>query len=144
MFTIETLHAQTQSGNIGTFDQTAIVIAFYRSPLWAETLRAKMEEQRRAKEANDIAKVKELDEWGRTQQELAHKQLAGEASITNIIDALQPAFRKIERTMKVSQVVPAPYVGKEESVDVTNALLDWLKADKRTRQVIREVRNNGK
>jgi hypothetical protein len=138
------LNAQKQTAKVGCFDKTAVVVAFYRSPLWAETLRGKKEEQRRAKEANDTAKLKELEEWGGTQQELAHKQLAGEAPITNIVAALQPAFVEIERATKVSQVVPAPYGGKEESVDVTDALLDWLKADERTRQVIRNARKNGK
>jgi hypothetical protein len=138
------LKAQKQPATVGTFDRTAIVIAFYRSPLWAEIMKAKMQEQQRAKEANDIAKVQELNAWGGAQQELAHKQVMGEAPITNIVEALQPSFAEVERTAKVSQVVPSPYLGKAESVDVTNALLDCLKANERTRQIIRDVQNQNK
>jgi len=38
---------------VGTFHKSSVVVAFYRSPQWAETLRAKGAELEAAKKAND-------------------------------------------------------------------------------------------
>jgi len=132
--------AISQSSRIGTFDRQAIVVAYYGSPQWAATLREKQAEMVEAKRANDQAKVQQLNAWGGQAQELAHEQLAGEAPITNIMDALQPAFQQIETSAKVASVVPCPRADiKSPTVDVTPQLLDWLKADAKTRKMIQEL-----
>jgi hypothetical protein len=79
--------------------------------------------------------------WGGAQQEIAHRQLAGEASITNILDALQPAWPEIARKAQVQMIVPELTFAHKtiETVDVTGIILDWLKADAATRKVILEM-----
>jgi hypothetical protein len=124
---------------VGTFHKASIVVAFYRSPLWAETLKAKMAEMAAAKAANGTKKVQELDVWGNAHQETAHQQLAGEAPITNILEALAPGFPEIAKKARVTMIVAdSPYADRSvEKVDVTEILLDWLKADERTRTIVR-------
>ena len=131
--------APAQTVRVGTFHKPSIVVAFYRSPLWAETLKAKMAEMAAAKAANDTKKVQELDAWGNAQQERAHQQLAGEAPITNILEALAPGFPDIAKKARVTMIVAdLPYADSSvEKVDVTEMLLDWLKADERTRTIVR-------
>lgn len=131
--------APAQTLRVGTFHKASIVVAFYRSPLWAETLKAKMAEMAAAKAANDTKKVQELDAWGNAQQERAHQQLAGEAPITNILEALAPGFPDIAKKARVTMIVAdLPYADSSvEKVDVTEMLLDWLKADERTRTIVR-------
>ncbi len=132
-----------QPTRVGTFDRTAIVVAFYRSPLWVETLKAKQAELEAAKRANDQAKVQELNAWGGQAQELAHQQLAGTAPITNILQALQPAFLELEQTLNLASVVPASELPeKAQAVDVTDKLLDWLRADENTRRIIQGLPHN--
>ena len=128
-----------QTVRVGTFHKASIVVAFYRSPLWAETLKAKTAEMAAAKAANDTKKVQELDAWGNAQQERAHQQLAGEAPITNILEALAPGFPDIAKKARVTMIVAdLPYADSSvEKVDVTEMLLDWLKADERTRTIVR-------
>jgi len=96
-----------------------------------------------AKAANDTAKIEQLDTWGGTQQEMAHKQLMGEAPLTNILDVLTPAFPSIADKAQVSVVASdLLFAGPSvEKVDVTDCFLDWLKADDTTRKMIREMRN---
>ena len=135
--------ALAQSTRVGTFDQTAIVVAYYRSSLWSDTIKAKQAEFVEAQKAGDTAKASALQAWGGESQELAHKQLAGEAPIANILDALKPAFEDIEKSGHVSSVVPySANVKKADSVDVTGALLDWLKADEKTRELIQQLPKN--
>jgi hypothetical protein len=131
--------APAQTVRVGTFHKASIVVAFYRSPLWAETLKAKMAEIAAAKAANDSKKVQELGAWGNAQQERAHQQLAGEAPITNILEALAPGWPEIAKKARVTMIVAdLPYADSSvEKVDVTEMLLDWLKADERTRTIVR-------
>ena len=130
--------APAQTVRVGTFHKASLVVAFYRSPLWAETLKAKMAEMA----ANDTKKVQELDAWGNAQQETAHQQLAGEAPITNILEALAPAWPEIAKKARVSMIVAdLPYADSSvQSIDVTELLLDWLKADERTRTIVRGLK----
>jgi hypothetical protein len=134
-----TFRSPAQESRIGTFDRPAIVIAFYGSPQWMATLKQKRAEMEEAKRSNDAARIKELNEWGGQSQELAHQQLMGKAGIGNILDVLQPAFEQIEQSEDLSGIVPAPArAPKTQTVDVTEQLLDWLKANENTRKTIRD------
>jgi hypothetical protein len=133
-----------QPKRIGTFDKRSIVVGYYRSQLWADILKAKRAEMAAAKKANDTKKIEELAPWGGAQQELAHRQLAGEAPITNILEALAPAFPEIARKAQVASIAadPPPANAEVQTVDVTDLLLDWLKADEATRKIVRDLRNH--
>ena len=99
--------AQTpaQPVRVGTFHTSSVVVAFYRSPLWAERLKEKKAESEAAKKAGDTKKVQELNDWGAGGQELAHRQLSGDAPIPNILEALAPAFPQIAQKAQVSIIV---------------------------------------
>jgi len=145
--TIVTLGAaQTpaQPVRVGTFHTPSVVVAFYGSPLWAQRLKEKRAESEAAKKAGDTKKVQELNDWGGASQELAHRQVSGEAPITNIVEALAPAFPQIAQKAQASIIVQdLPYAAASvETVDVTDQLLDWLKASESTRKIVRELRNS--
>ena len=131
-----------QTLRVGTFQKQAVVVAFYRSPLWSETTKAKIAERDAAKKANDTAKVQELEAWGSGHQELSHRQLAGEAPITNIMEALAPALPEIAKRAGVSLITEDiaftdPSIQK---VDITDLLLTHLNADARTLAIIHDLR----
>ena len=134
--------APAQTVRVGTFQKASVVVAFYRSPLWAESLKVKMAEMAAAKTANDTKKVQELDAWGTAHQETAHRQLTGEAPITNILEALAPALPEIAKKARVAMIVAdLPYADSSvQSIDVTDMLLDWLKADERTRTIVQGLK----
>lgn len=132
-----------QTIKVGTFHKPSLVVAFYRSPMWASVTQAKIAELQEAKKANDTKRAEELDTWGKTQQELAHKQLTGEAPITKILEALAPAFPEIARKAQVAMIAPELLYADRvvEQADVTDLLLDWLKSDERTRKIVRDLRS---
>jgi hypothetical protein len=142
--TLAVAQAPAQTVRVGTFHKPSIVVAFYRSPLWAETLKAKMAEMATAKAANDTRKVQELEAWGNTGQETAHQQLAGEAPITNVLEALAPGLPEVAKKARVTMIVAdLPYADSSvETVDVTGMLLDSLQADERTRTIVRELQDH--
>jgi len=134
--------ASAQTIRVGTFHKQSVVVAFYGSPLWADVNKAKVAELDAARKANDSGKVQELESWGTTHQELAHRQLAGEAPITNILEALSPGLPEIARRADV-KLIAADLAFADPSVqavDITDLLLDYLKADAHTRSIVQELR----
>ncbi|HTX74687.1 MAG TPA: hypothetical protein VMD29_00685 [Terracidiphilus sp.] len=132
--------AAAQTARVGTFDRQAIALAYYRSPLWAEVLHQKRMELKAAQQANDQQKVDELNKWGGESQELAHKQVfSPNEPIDNILTAIAPAIQDLCKSENLSKVVPAPAPDASQTVDVTAQLLDWLKADEKTREIIRQM-----
>jgi hypothetical protein len=132
--------APAQNARVGTFDRRAIVIAYYGSPQWAAILKQKRAELQAAQVANDQKKIDELNAWGGRSQKTAEDQVFGNAPLTNIVEALQPAFAEIEKTSNLSSVVEAPASGAPpDSVDVTDRLLDWLNASEKIREYIRAL-----
>ena len=138
-----TAQLTAQTIRVGTFHQQSIVVAFYRSPIWAETLQQKRAEMAAAKQAGDAEKVRVLEKFGSSSQDMAHRQLAGEAAIGGIVEALRPAFAEIAGKAQVALIVAelAYAVASVQRVDVTDLLLDWLKADESTRKIVHELRN---
>jgi hypothetical protein len=131
-----------QTGKVGTFDRPSIVVAFYRSPQWLAVVQEKKTEMQQAKAANDQKKVDELNKWGGDSQELAHRQLAGEAPIDNILEMMKPMLATVEAQAHVASIV-AEVPGADKTaatVDVTDLLLDQLQADAQTRQIVDQLR----
>jgi len=131
-----------QTVKVGTFDKASIVVAYYRSPMWSAKLNAARAERDKAKAAGDQKRVDELSKWGQDQQELAHKQLAGEAPIDNILEMMKPMLAAVAAQAHVTAIVPeVPEANKTAvRVDVTDLLLDQLQADAKTRQIVDELR----
>ena len=131
-----------QTVKVGTFDRPSIVVAFYRSPMWSTVLNEKKTEMQQAKAARDQKKIDELNKWGGDAQELAHKQLAGEAPIDNILEMMKPMFAAVAAQAHVASIVPEVSGADKTAatVDVTDLLLDQLQADAKTRQIVDELR----
>jgi hypothetical protein len=123
--------AGAQTIRAGVFDQQSVVVAFYRSPQWAEIIKAKTAELDK----------KDAEAWGSTHQELAHRQLAGDAPIANILEALTPAFPDIARRAGVNLIAPDLVFADPavRTVDVTDLLLAYLKADARTLSIVHDL-----
>ena len=125
---------------VGTFDRTSIVIAFYRSPLWAAILADRRFELNAVKAANDTARANELEKYGSESQDRAMEQLAGKAPIANILEVLQPEIKELSARMKLAGIVESPGPDpKAATVDVTSLLMDWLKASAETRKMAAEL-----
>ena len=128
-----------QQKRVGTFNRRAVALAYYRSPQWAQVLSQKRAELKAAQQADDPKKVDELNKWFGESQELAHQQVFGSEPVDNILFAMKPAIQEICKAQNLAGVVPSPAPGSTQSVDVTEALLDWLQADEKTRDLIRQM-----
>jgi hypothetical protein len=52
--------------------------------LWVEVRRSRTAQLDEAKRTHDVRKIQELEAWGKSQQDLAHKHLSGEAPLTSV------------------------------------------------------------
>jgi hypothetical protein len=77
---------------IGTFQRTELMVAFHRSKQHDDVLKELIRQRDEARAAGQDARAKELDAQGAAMQERAHRQLAGEAPITNILTHLKDAW----------------------------------------------------
>jgi hypothetical protein len=128
---------------VGTFDRSSIILAYYRSPLWAAILADRRFELNRLKAANEAARAKELEKYGGESQDLAMQQLTGKAPIDNILAVLQPEFKELITRMKLSAIVDSSAADpKASTVDVTSLLMDWLKASSETRKMAEEMHHH--
>ena len=109
---------------VGTFDRIELLQAYYGSTIHDAVLEALIVERDAAREAGDEARVAEIEARGAASQELAHRQLAGEATLGNILPHLETTFPEIAQERNLVLIVEQPlWAGAEiESVDVTGDL----------------------
>jgi len=133
-----------QQLRVGVIHKPSLVVAFYNSQNWAQILKSMVAELDAANKAGDTRKAEELEKWGQEHQELAHKQLSGEAPIDNILEALAAGWPEIARKGNVAiVVVDLPYADKSvETVDVTGQLLDYLNSSERVRKMVADLQQH--
>lgn len=120
---------------VGTFDRTALLIAYYKSAANESHLASMQKSRDEAKAAGNQELAKKIDEEGGALQELAHKQLVGQAELTNIYEHLKPALRGIGEKANVAVIVEKPWFNDEsvELVDITSELVGQLKPAEKSR-----------
>ncbi|MHC4942721.1 MAG: hypothetical protein ACYTG7_06840 [Planctomycetota bacterium] len=124
-----TVKPEDGSGRIGTFRRVDLLIAFYRSELhdhWLTLLRSYHEI---AKGLGDEKLVEGIEGAGWGSQEVAHKQLAGEAPLDNIFLCIDEKLPEVAAATGVYMIVEEgkePDTG-EEGVDITEHLTGLFK-----------------
>ncbi len=104
---------------VGTFQRKEVLVAFYRSEHWDRQLRAMMAEAKKAKADGDDKKVAELEAKGAGLQAEAHRQLAGQAPLTNVLAHLKKEFGAVARETNVALIVEEPLY-RDPSVQVVD------------------------
>lgn len=118
--------AVSQKVRIGTFQRDKLLVAFYQSENWDKHLREMMVQRNAAKATGDEEKIKKIESEGAASQEIAHKQLAGEANLDNIFAHLKPVLSEIAKKANVQLIVEKPLFNDStvEVVDVTDLLIE--------------------
>jgi hypothetical protein len=109
---------------VATFARTPILVAYYKSAHRAEIMRALVAERDAAKARGDAAAAEACERRGAESQEHAHRQLAGDAPLDNVLALLQPHLHEVAAAVGATTVVEA---GQEprgsNAVDVTDRLV---------------------
>jgi hypothetical protein len=129
---------------IGTYHAPSLVIAWVRSEEHRLELDALVAERDAALEAGDEARVAECERRGAERQELAHRQLAGEAGIEDILERLKEELPSIMTSAHVERLISdaEPVEGGLERVDVTALLVEAFHPDEATRTLLEQARKH--
>lgn len=113
---------------VGTFDRTDVLVAYYRSDIHARWLHELQRRRDAARAAGNAEQAREIEALGGESQEEAHRQLAGEAPLTNVIEHLQPHWPAIAADAQVALIVEKPLYTDDavQIVDVTEQIVDRL------------------
>jgi hypothetical protein len=129
---------------IGTYDSRVVTFAYSRSAYFREyqaTLHSRYEA---AKQANDTAKMNELQVQGMTYQHLLHQRVFGSGSITSVIDLVKDQLPALAKTAGVSLVVSQweiSYQGSGvELTDLTDQVAQLFKPTEDISKMAAEIR----
>ncbi len=131
---------------VGVFDSRAVAVAYARGPMNEKMLQEKMAEHKKAKEAGDTEKVKELQAWGEARQEMIHRQGFGTESVKDLLEYVKGDIQKVAKEVGVDIIVSKWDLVYEkkgaELVDVTDLIIRSFKPDKKTLKTIKELRKH--
>ena len=116
---------------VGVVKRTDLLIAYYGSAYHREYLDKLRNEQQRAREAGDEKRVAEIEKTGKAAQELAHRQLAGKAPLTNITTRISDILAEVARENNLDIIVEKTDAEKyrdAEIIDVTEAVIGRIPA----------------
>lgn len=114
--------------SVGVIDREKLLIAYYRSQVHEKSLATLQADLKKAKDKGDAEAVKRLEARGEALQDLAHRQLSGEATLANVMEPLRPFFPEVAQSAGVLMIVETPLYRdpKVEVVDVTAKLIEKL------------------
>ncbi|OIO92893.1 MAG: hypothetical protein AUJ96_31440 [Armatimonadetes bacterium CG2_30_66_41] len=113
---------------LGTFQKLDLITAYYRSDAFARRLAVLQVQREAAVLLANKAEVERIEKQGAAMQELAHKQLAGQASATEVIDYLKPYFPEVAKAAGVHVIVDEVLFRDSavQLVEVTDLLMQKL------------------
>jgi hypothetical protein len=129
---------------VGVYDSRSIAMACLRSQWWNDLMQEKMKELDKAKAAGDEKKIKELNEWGESNQAKAHLQGFGTAPVKNLLERIKDQLPGVAQQAGVDIIVSKwqiDYQVKDaELVDVTDAIVALYKPSEETLKILEEVK----
>jgi len=111
---------------IGTYKSRVVAMAYAGCEIHERQLEKLRLEHQKAKEAKDGAKVKELEEKGKDQQNLRHMQVFGNAPIHDLLATIPEILQEEARKARVDIIVRQEDIAYREPsvelVDMTESL----------------------
>jgi len=128
---------------VGTFDSRAIAIAYYSSEAHDDYVENLIAERKKAKEAGDEERAKELEKEGGTSQELAHKQGFSTYPVDDILEKIKDKIPEIAKKAGVDVIVSKWNLTFQRKgikfIDVTEALVKCFNPDFDMLEMLKEI-----
>jgi hypothetical protein len=129
---------------VGVYDSRGVALACFRSEWWNNQVQEKMKEMEKAKAAGDTKKVKELEEWGQSNQAKAHLQGFGTAPVKNLLERVNKELALAAQQAGVDIIISKwqiDYQAKDaQVVDMTDAIVALYKPSEDTLKILEEVK----
>jgi hypothetical protein len=127
---------------IGTYDNRAITLAYVASRFHKDLMAEVDAAHKKAKDAGDKAKVKELEAWGGQYQRQLHFQGFGRTPVDDLLEQVKGQLAKLARDKKLAAItMSCDFTSDQvELVDVTDDLVKLYDPSEETLQSVREIR----
>lgn len=117
---------------VGLVRRPELLVAYYTSVERAAYIDALTAKRDAAVACGDTALAKQCEAEGEASQDHAHRQLAGKAPLTDIIESLADVLPSIASETGVDAIHESgTYRGKATTVDITDAVIARIPKDKR-------------
>jgi uncharacterized membrane protein len=131
---------------VGTFDSRAVAVAYVRSAAGGAKIKRLMEQYEQAKAAGNEAEMKRLQAEGKAAQDRLHQQGFSTASVANIMETIQDQLPAIAKQAGVELILSkwdAVYLAPgSETIDVTDLILKPFNPDKKTLDIVEQLRKH--
>jgi hypothetical protein len=131
---------------VGTFDSRAIVIAYGRSADFNQRIRKLKADRDKAKADGDQKKALELEEQGRSGQQMFHMQGFSTASVNDILEHIKDKLPEIAKQAGVAMIVSKWDIAYQspdaELVDITDLMVKPFSPDEKTLKTISELQKH--
>jgi Skp family chaperone for outer membrane proteins len=128
---------------VGTFDSRAIVIAYAHSAEFNQSLKKLMAEHDKAKADGDDKKAKELEEKGKSGQQMFHMQGFSIAPVNDILEHIKDKIPGIAKEAGVDVIVSKWEVVYQspdaEFVDITDLMVKPFNPNEKTMSTLKEL-----
>ena len=127
---------------VGTYDSRAVAVAYAASSY--NPVGEKMAEMRKAKAANDTARIAELEAWGAKHQRQLHRQGFGHVPVDDLLAHVKAKRPDAAAKAGVDVIVfDCDYASAEvEVVDVTDALVALYDPSQKTLDTVAEMKKH--
>jgi hypothetical protein len=131
---------------VGIFDSRAVAVAYAHSDFNKKRMEPKQAEMEKAKAAGDTIKMKQLDEWGKAQQDKLHRQKFGKESVSDMLEDIKNDLPDIAKKAGVDVIVSKWDVVYQnpsaELVDITKELVQPFKSTEKTMKIIESLQKH--
>ena len=131
---------------VGTFDSRAVAVVYVRSAAGGAKIKRLMEQYEQAKAAGNEAEMKRLQAEGKAGQDRLHQQGFSTASVANILETIQDQLPAIAKQAEVDLILSkwdAVYLAPgSETIDVTDLILKPFNPDKKTLDIVEQLRKH--
>jgi hypothetical protein len=131
---------------VGTFDSRAIVIAYAHSAEFNQQIKKLKEERDKAKADGDEKKAKELEEQGKSKQQMFHMQGFSTAPVNDILEHIKDKVPAIAREAGVDLIVSKWEIVYQspdaEFVDITDLMIKPFNPGERASNIVKELQKH--
>lgn len=128
---------------IGTFDSRALALAYWRSDEGMKELQGLHEEMRKAKQAGDEKRIKELEIEGPGKQVRLHQQVFSTGTVTDVVKKIQTELPLVAKEAGVSLIVSKWQIAYKDTsieyVDVTLPLVKLFNPDEKIMKMVEQI-----
>ena len=127
---------------VGAYDNRAIAVAYGASKY--NPVAAKMKEYKKAKAADDTARVKELEAWGEKHQRQLHRQGFGRVPVDDLLAHVKDRLPEVARKAGIDIIAwQCDYAGSNaEVVDITRELVLLFEPSEKTLRTVEELKKH--